>query len=291
MKSRTRTNTIGLLFALPWLIGFLVFVLYPICASLFYSFTEYHITDTPKFVGFSNYIKMFQDNIFLKSITNTLFYTIFLVPVGLIVGIGLAILLVQPFKEVATYRALTYFPSIVPGYAFAVISLFFFHPYLGFVNNLLAQFGIEGPLWLNDPNWVKPTIILLSQWGAGGTALIMMAALKDIPKELYEAASIDGASRWKQFWKITLPLITPSILFYLITATFGALQIFDLPMLMTKGGPNNASLTYSMYLYKQAFSYMNMGYASAMAWIMFLIAIVFTLIYFGTSKKWVNYFG
>ena len=286
-----RNNITGLLFTLPWIIGFLIFTFYPIVASFYYSFTEYNVATPPKWVGLENYINLFKDELFLKAFYNTGYYAAGLVPLGLIVGLILALLLVQPLKEKYLYRALIYLPSIVPVYALAVISLVFFNPYFGLVNGFLSIFRINGPMWLNDENWVKFTIVLLSQWGAGGTALIFMAAINDIPKDLYEAAMLDGATGWQTFWKITLPLMSPAILYYLITATIGAEQIFDLPQIMTGGGPANASLSYVMYLYRHAFRYLHMGIASAMAWILFIVTIILTILIFKTSARWTFYGG
>ncbi|HAA81414.1 MAG TPA: spermidine/putrescine ABC transporter permease [Thermoanaerobacter sp.] len=286
-----RNNVNGLLFALPWIIGFLIFTFYPIVASFYYSFTEYNVATPPKWVGLENYINLFKDELFLEAFYNTGYYAAGLVPLGLIVGLILALLLVQPLKEKYLYRALIYLPSIVPVYALAVISLVFFNPYFGLVNGFLSIFRINGPMWLNDENWVKFTIVLLSQWGAGGTALIFMAAINDIPKDLYEAAMLDGATGWQTFWKITLPLMSPAILYYLITATIGAVQIFDLPQIMTGGGPANASLSYVMYLYRHAFRYLHMGIASAMAWILFIVTIILTILIFKTSARWTFYGG
>ena len=286
---RRRQNLIGLLFAAPWIIGFLVFVAYPIIASFIFSFTEYHITTPPKWVGFANYAKLFKNELFIKSLINTGWYVLGLVPIGLVVGLGLGLLLIQPLRERTFYRSMIYLPSIVPVFAFATVALWFFSPYFGIVNGLLSYMGITGPMWLNDEKWVKFTIVLISQWGAGGTALIYMAALNDIPKELYEAAELDGASGWQVFWKITLPLISPATLYYLITATIAALQIFDLPQIMTGGGPANASLSYVMFLYRHAFRYMNIGFASSMAWILFIISLVLVIIIFKSSARWAFY--
>jgi len=222
----------GLLFISPWLIGFLIFTVYPIFASLYMSFTEYSIVGESKWIGFSNYKKLFTDILSMKAISNTLYYAAGLVPLGLIVGLVLAILLVQPLKEIIFYRTTIYFPSIVPAFAFATIGVWFFNPYIGFMNNLLKLIGIQGPFWLSE-QWVKRTIILMAQWGAGGTALIYMAAIKDIPKELYESAELDGATAWQRFWHITVPMISPATLYYLVIATLGALQIFDLPNIMS----------------------------------------------------------
>ncbi|ADD02957.1 binding-protein-dependent transport systems inner membrane component [Thermoanaerobacter mathranii subsp. mathranii str. A3] len=286
-----RNNVNGLLFALPWIIGFLIFTFYPIVASFYYSFTKYNVATKPKWIGLENYTSIFKDELFLKAFYNTGYYVAGLVPLGLIVGLILALLLVQPLKEKYLYRALIYLPSIVPVYALAVISLVFFNPYFGLVNGFLSIFGANGPMWLSDENWVKFTIVLLSQWGAGGTALIFMAAINDIPKDLYEAAMLDGANGWQTFWKITLPLMSPAILYYLITATIGAVQIFDLPQIMTGGGPANASLSYIMYLYRQGFRYLNIGTASAMAWILFILTIILTILIFKTSARWTFYGG
>jgi len=282
-------NLVGILFASPWFIGFVIFTAYPILASLFFSFTEYHITLPPKWIGTGNYTRLFEDSLFIKAFYNTLAYVAGLVPIGLIVGLIIALLLVKPFKGRNFYRGTIYIPSLVPLYAMATISLWFFSPYFGLVNGLLSYLGINGPLWLSDEKWVKFTIVLIAQWGAGTTALIYMAAINDIPNELYEAAMLDGANKWQMFWKITLPMISPATLYLLIMATIGAFQIFDLPQIMTGGAPNNASLSYVMYLYRHAFRYMNMGLASAMAWFLFLISLILVMLIFTTSARWVFY--
>lgn len=286
---KKRDNLVGILFASPWFIGFVIFTAYPILASLFFSFTEYHITLPPKWIGTGNYTRLFEDPLFIKAFCNTLAYLAGLVPIGLIVGLIIALLLVKPFKGRNFYRGTIYIPSLVPLYAMATISLCFFSPYFGIINGLLSYLGINGPLWLSDEKWVKFTIVLIAQWGAGTTALIYMAAINDIPNELYEAAMLDGANKWQMFWKITLPIISPATLYYLIIATIGAFQIFDLPQIMTGGGPNNASLSYVMYLYRHAFRYMNMGLASAMAWFLFLISLILVMLIFTTSARWVFY--
>jgi multiple sugar transport system permease protein len=279
----------GLLFISPWLLGFILFTFVPFLQSLYYSFTEFSITTKAYWIGFENYRKIFQDPVFWTAFWNTLIYAAGLVPLGLVVGLGLALLMNKPMVELPFYRAAIYMPSIVPAYAFAAVVIWFFNPYMGLVNGILEFLGLEGPLWLSSEKWVKVTIIIAAQWGVGGAMLIFSAALKDIPKEYYEAAMIDGAGKWVMFRKITLPLITPTILYYLVTSTIGNLQIFDLPMLITGGGPGNASLSLSMYIYKQAFTYTNMGYASALAWIQFVLIMIPTLIYFLTSKRWVHY--
>jgi len=286
---KKKDNVIGFLFASPWFIGFIIFTAYPILASLSYSFTEYHIMLPPKWIGIGNYTRLFEDPLFIKAFYNTLAYVAGLVPIGLVVGLIIALLLVKPFKGRNLYRGTIYIPSLVPLYAMATISLCFFSSYFGIVNGLLSHLGINGPLWLSDEKWVKFTIVLIAQWGAGTTALIYMATINDIPSELYEAAMLDGANKWQMFWKITLPLISPATLYYLIIATIGAFQIFDLPQIMTSGGPNDASISYVMYLYRHAFRYMNMGLASAMAWFLFLISLILVMLIFKTSARWVFY--
>lgn len=288
MRKRKEFIT-GILFVLPGTLGLAIFKIYPIVASFFYSFTEYHVTLPPKWIGLKNYLELFQDQLFLKSLWNTFWYFIGLVPLGLIVGLGLALLLVKDIKGISFFRATMYMPSVVPVYAFAVVALNFFNPYLGFVNGLLAKLGIPGPLWTADERLVKLTIILIAQWGAGNQAMIFMAAIKDIPRELFESALIDGANKWQIFRKITLPMITPAILYYLVYSSILALQFFDLPQIMFGGGPNNATLSLAIYLYRHAFRYGNMGYASSMAWLMFIAAFAVSILYLRTSRKWVFY--
>ncbi|MCX7653054.1 MAG: sugar ABC transporter permease [Fervidobacterium sp.] len=287
-----RNFILGLLFISPWLIGFFIFTMYPIIASAYYSLTDFSITTYPNFVGFRNYMRMFEDGLFWKSLKNTTFLVLGLVPLGLLIALTTALLLnVKKLRGIPFFRAAIYLPSIVPAFAFSAVVTLFFHPYLGFINTVLSWIGIEGPLWLSSEKWVKPTIIIAAQWGVGGAMLVFSAALKDIPYELYEAAVIDGASKLTMFRKITLPLITPTIFYYLVTSTIGNIQIFDLPMLLTGGGPANASLTLGMYIYKQAFTYTNMGYASALAWFMFVLILIITIVYFYFSDKWVFYIG
>lgn len=280
----------GLLYISPWLVGFLIFTVYPIVMSLYYAFCDFNITTTPKWIGIYNFNKLFSDELFWKSLRNTLVYVAGLVPLGLFVALGVSLLLsVRKLKFVRLFRSIIYMPSIVPAFGFSAVVTLFFHPYMGFVNRIIESFGIDGPLWLSSEIWVKPTIIIAAQWGVGGAMLIFSAAIKDIPMEFYEDALIDGASRFTMFRKITLPLLTPTILYYLVTSTIGNMQIFDLPMLLTNGGPNNASLSLSMYIYKHAFTYNNMGYASAMSWILFGIIFLITILYFGFSKRFVFY--
>jgi len=279
----------GLLFVSPWLIGFVVFILYPIIASLYYSFTRYVGIGTPKWIGFSNYSSLVRDELFWTSLYNTLYYLAFAVPIGFVIGLGLALIMNFNVKEKSVYRTILYFPSILPIYASAFIWLWMFNPQLGIINALLDKIGIQGPGWIGNPDWSKPSLIMMAQWGAGGSAIILLAALQDVPRELYEAAELDGAGRWYKFLHITLPSISPVILFHVIMAVNGAFQLFDQPYIMTEGGPANSTLFYTLYLYRNAFQYSKMGYASAMAWILFILNLGTAILIFKTSLRWVYY--
>ncbi len=294
MKASTaRKNTAkGLLFALPWIIGFLAFTAYPIAASLYYSFTEYVGIGTPKWIGSENYSALFNDELFWTSLYNTLYYTCLAVPIGFVIALGLALLLNLDLKEIGLYRTLIYIPYVLPAVAVSFIWLWMLNPYFGLVNLLLDRvFGIQGPGWFSDPKWSKLSFVMLAQWGAGGSAIIFLSALKDVPRELLESAEIDGAGWGAKFRNITLPMISPVILYHLIVALFGAFQIFTTAYIATNGGPANSTLFYVLYLYRNAFQYGRMGYASAMAWILFTIVLIATVIIFKTSARWVFYRG
>lgn len=294
MKASTaRKNTAkGLLFALPWIIGFLAFTAYPIATSLYYSFTEYVGIGTPKWIGSENYNALFNDELFWTSLYNTLYYTCLAVPIGFIIALGLALLLNINLKEIGFYRTLIYIPYVLPAVAVGFIWLWMLNPYFGLVNLFLDRvFGIQGPGWFSDPRWSKLSFVMLAQWGAGGSAIIFLSALKDVPRELLESAEIDGAGWWAKFRNITIPMISPVILYHLIVALFGAFQIFTTAYIATNGGPANSTLFYVLYLYRNAFQYGRMGYASAMAWILFIIVLILTVIIFKTSAKWVFYQG
>ena len=291
-KQEVRTTLMGLAFASPWLIGFVLFVAYPVVASLYYSFTEFTGLDVTGFVGFGNYVHMIsKDELFHKSLYNTLYYLSLAVPLGLVVALVLALLLNLKIREISFYRTCVYIPNIVPAFASSFIWLWMLNPEYGLVNLLLEKIGIWGPGWVSDPRWSKLSIVLMAQWGAGGSAMIFLAALQDVPRSLYEVADLDGASSWTKLRYITLPMISPVILFHVIMALFGAFQVFTPAYIMTSGGPANSTLFYVLYLYRNAFNYGKMGYASAMAWLLFLLALVTTLVVMKTSARFVYYQG
>ena len=284
-----RNLRLGLLFISPWIIGFLAFLVFPILSSLYYSFTDYSGFGEAEWVGLSNFSRMMSDDLFWKSLGNTLYYTALAVPIGVVVAIVLALAMNQPLREVAIYRAALYLPSVLPIFALAFIFIWILNPRFGLVNHVLNLLGFESIDWLGDPTWAKLSIVLLAQLGAGQYALVFLTSMRTIPMDLYDAAEIDGAGGWKRFRNITIPLITPIILYDIIVGISLGLQVFTPAYVMTAGGPDNATLFYVLYLYRQAFRYGDMGYASAMGWILLLISLVLALIVFRTSRRWVHY--
>jgi multiple sugar transport system permease protein len=285
-------------FIAPWIIGFLAFTVYPIVYSLYLSFTNYSGFGDATPAGLSNYAEMLKDTLFWKSLINTLYYTALAVPIGVVVAIGLAMLMNQNVREVAIYRAAFYLPSIIPLFALTFVFIVLLNPGFGFVDYVLELVHLPAVNWLGDAHWTKISIVLLAQLGAGGPALIFLAALRSVPTELYESARLDGAGPLRRFYKITFPLITPVILFDLIYGVILGIQIFTPAFVLTGGtsgggaytaGPDNSLLFYVYYLYKQAFQYSDMGYASAMAWVLFAIAVVLSVAIMRWSRAWVYY--
>ena len=283
----------GYIFASPWLIGFLMFSTYPILAVIFYSFNNYDVVSR-EWVGLANYKEMFtNDPLFWKSIYNTFYYVVFAVPLGLIVSLGLAMLLNQRVRGVSLFRTFFYLPVIIPTVASAILWIWVLNPEVGLINDLLARFfHIRDPGWINDVQWSKPSLIIMSVWvEAGSTMIIFLAGLQDIPRQLYEAAEIDGANSWSKFRHITIPMLTPTIFFNLVMGIIWSFQVFTQVYIMTSGGPVYSTLFYVLHLYNNAFQYFRMGYASAMAIALFVIILIFTLIIVRTSPKWVHYGG
>ena len=280
----------GYLFASPWFIGFILFTAYPIVASIYYSFTEYSILSEPYWIGLENYIEMFNwDPAFWKSLGNTFYYVAFSVPIGIIIGLGIALILNADIKGIAVYRTMYYMPSIVPIVASSILWSWMFNPNYGLLTLAVEALGLKAPAWLGDPRWAKPSLIIMSLWGAGGGMIIYLAGLKNIPKTYYEAAELDGAGVWTRFWRITLPLLSPTLFFQLVTGIIGSFQVFTQAFIMTSGGPNDATLFYVLHLYRNAFQFWRMGYASGMAWVLFVIIMIFTLINLIGSRHWVHY--
>lgn len=278
------------LFVLPWMFGFAAFTLGPLLFSLVISFFDWPIVGAHHFVGFGNYVTMFtNDPLFWTSLGVTVKFAALFVPLTLISALVLALLLNQAVRGLSIYRTLFYLPAVVSGVALALVWGWVFDGQYGLLNYALSLVGISGPDWLNDPHWSLVAMVIASLWSQGAVMLIFLAGLKNIPSELYEAASIDGAGRFITFLRITIPLLSPTILFNLITSIIAAFQQLTLALVMTNGGPLRSTYFYAMYVYQNAFQGFQMGYASANAWIMFLIIIALSLIVFRSSGRWVYY--
>jgi multiple sugar transport system permease protein len=294
-QSRSDTRA-ALLFISPWVIGFLIFTLWPVIYSAYLSFTDYDVINPPSYVGFDNYRQMFEDPKVGLALRNTFVFTVMSVPAKIIMSLLLALLLKQAARATGFFRTAFFLPKMTPPVAIGVLILLLFNGQQGLVNEFLGVFGINGPAWTTDPTWVKPGLVLMSLWTIGATIIIFLAALQNVPQELYDSAMVDGASAWNRFWRITVPMISPAIFFVLIINTIDALQSFTEAYTAFFGSgnttySNDAALFYSIYLFQQAFEFLHMGYASALAWLMFVIVMVVTALQFWGSKKFVYYEG
>jgi multiple sugar transport system permease protein len=284
----------GLLFISPWLFGFLALGVFPILYTFYLSLTRYSGLRDPIFLGLGNYERMAADPQFWKATYNTLYYTLLAVPIGVVVAMGLALVMNQKLREVAVYRAIFYLPSILPVFAIAFIFVVFLNPGYGLVNHALTSVGLRSPNWLGDPAYTKLALVMMAQLGAGQFALIFLAGLKGIPIELYESASIDGAGAIRKFVSITLPLMTPVILYDLIIGLSLGLQIFTPAYILTGGGeraagPDNSLLTFVFFIYRQAFQFGQMGYAAAVSVVLFITSVILAAVVFRWARGWVYY--
>ncbi|MBV9391481.1 MAG: sugar ABC transporter permease [Verrucomicrobia bacterium] len=288
-RSKFRNLLFGLLFISPWLIGFLLFLVYPVLSNFHLGMTDYSGFGDPRWIGWANYEELFHDTLFWKSLYNTLYYVALAVPLGVAVAIALALAMHQRLREVNLYRALLYIPSVAPAFALSMMLIWMLNPRYGLFNYLLSFLHIPAIDWLGDARWSKLAIVLVAQFGAGQFGLIFLAALRSIPSRLYDAASLDGAGRLRQFWHITLPLLTPTILYDLIIGLGLGLQVFVPAYIMTGGGPLNSTMFTALYIYKNAFEYSRVGFAAAISGILFLINTAIAVMIFWSSKYWVNY--
>ncbi|HWD39021.1 MAG TPA: sugar ABC transporter permease [Fimbriimonas sp.] len=287
-----RDARIGVLFAMPWIFGFLIFLAYPLVASLYYSFTNFSILRSPKWIGLENYRELAGDKVFHLSLANTLVYVIGAVPLATVVAIGLAMLLNTKVKGMALYRTMFFLPSLVPMVALGTLFSWIFNGDYGLLNELLRKLHVNPPSWMSDPAWAKWTLVLIAGWGCGQAMIIYLAGLQDVPVSLYEAAELDGAKTWAKTRNVTLPMISPVILFNVIMGVIGSIQIFAVPYVMFPGGaPARSTYLFAMYLFDNAFKFQRMGYASAMGWVMFLITLVLTLLALKLSDRHVHYEG
>lgn len=293
MKPKHKETILGYLYISPWIIGFLFFTAGPMIASIYFSFCDYQLLIPPKWIGINNYVRIFfNDQLFLKSLWNTFYYTAGSVTLGVLGSLILAVLLNQRIKGETIFRSMFYLPTLTPAVAMAILWGWLFNTEFGLINRTLARIGIKGPAWLYSTEWVIPAFIIMSLWGIGGSRMIiLLAGLQGIPQELYDAAEVDGVNWWTRLRYVTLPLLSPSIFFVIVTGIIGSFQVFTTSYIMTGGGPANASLFYVLYLYRNAFEYFKMGYASALAWILFIIIITLTFLQFKLAGRWVYYGG
>jgi multiple sugar transport system permease protein len=287
MKSKTRETIAGLMFVSPWIIGFLSFTLYPIVMSFYYSLTEYKvITGKSRYIGFVNYTNMFKDSVFQTSLYNTLYTVLIGVALMTVVALASAILMDNKrIKALSFFRVVFFIPTLIPLIINCILWLWILQPDIGLINTILKAVGIQGPGWTASPIWSKPALIIMMIWGCGGSIIIYLAGLQDVPVSLYESASLDGANFMQRTFHITLPMIAPVMLYNVVTGVIGVMQWFAEPLVMTEGGPNNSTMFYSLNLYQNAFQFFKMGYASAMAWFLLVIALfIIWLLFKGLNR-------
>jgi len=293
-QKELREATFGYVFLIPWLLGLIIFVVGPIIACLYFSFTNFEGVGTPQFVGLANYVKAFTgDDLFWPSLLRTFEYAVLVVPIGLLGSLVLAVMLNRAVKGISFFRTFFFIPTLTPPVALAILWVWLFHPSVGPINLALKWVGIVGPDWLQSPQWALPAIIIINLWGSvgGNTMIIFLAGLQGVPQEMMEAAEIDGAGRWAKFRHITLPMISPTFLFNLILGIIGALKVFTTAFVATQGGPQYATWFFALHIYQQAFSYFRMGYGSALSWLFVVVLIAFTYFQLVLSRRWVYYGG
>lgn len=275
---------------LPWVVGFLLFIAYPMARSFYLAFTRYNLKTEPEWIGLDNFVEMFtNDDKFWQSFKVTTLYVLGSVPAGTLFALVVAMVLAQALRGVNFWRTIYFMPTMVSGVAVAVMWTYLLNPEYGLANQLLDMINVKGPGWIASQTWALPSLILMSWWSIGGQMVIYLAGLKGIPQALYEAAEIDGAGEWAKFRYVTIPMLSPTIFFNLVLGLIGAFQIFEGPLVLTEGGPNNATLTYVLNLYNEAFRFIHFGYASAMAWFLFAVIMGMTLLVIRSSAIWVYY--
>ncbi|MFN3979048.1 MAG: carbohydrate ABC transporter permease [Caldilinea sp.] len=282
---------IGYIFISPWLLAFVAFEAYPILSGFYHSFTDWTATGrAERFIGLDNYVEAFtRDPLFWKAVSNTIYFIGVSVPLGIIAAFALAMMLNSKISGTTLYRTIYYLPSVVPAVAAVIVWIFIFETRRGILNFGLELVGLPAIRWLSDPSWAMPALIIMSLWSIGASMIIFLAGLQGIPQELYEAAEVDGSGGWHSLWRITVPLMTPTIFFNLVMSLVAAFQAFNNAFIMTNGGPNNATLLYMLHLYNNAFRYFRMGYASALAVVLFIIVFGLTLFVYRSSRRWVYY--
>ena len=285
-RYRRREFWIAMIFIAPWVIGLVSFTLYPIGLSFYFSLTEYKVISDPEFTGIANYINLFKDKVFLTALYNTCYIVLIGVPITLLTALVVSVLLnSEELKRFTFFRVAFFIPTLVPLIINCILWIWLLNPEIGLINAILGLFGITGPAWLGSPFWAKPALIMMMVWGCGSVIIIFLAGLQDIPTSLYESASLEGANFLQKTINITLPMLAPVILYNAVTLVIAAFQWFAEPFVMTEGGPSNSTLFFSLYLYQNAFQFFKMGYASAMAWILLLIALGIIFLLFRGMRK------
>lgn len=294
MRRRESLAAVG--FLSPWLIGFAVFTAWPILYSAYLSLTDYDVINDPNFVGFDNYVELFEDPKVSLALGNTLLFAVLQVPLYVAVSLALATLLNRAGRASGFFRTVFFLPKMTPPVAVGILFLLLFNGQNGVINGALGAVGIDGPSWTTDPAWVKPGLVIMSLWTVGSSVLILLAALRGVPEELYESATLDGAGGWRRFLSVTLPMISPAVFFIVVVNTIAALQTFDEAYTAFFGAgnstySNDAALFYVIYLFQQAFEFLHMGYASAMAWVLFVVIMAITAVQMVLSRRLVHYEG
>jgi multiple sugar transport system permease protein len=285
-KSERHEFWVAMVFIAPWVVGLLAFTVYPIGMSFYYSLTEYKVISDPEFIGAANYVNLFTNNVFWKSLSNTVYIVCLGVPLTLLSAFTVSILLnAKELRRFSFFRVIFFLPTLVPLIINCLLWIWLLNSENGLINALLGLFGVRGPSWLGSPAWAKPALILMMVWGCGGTVIIFLAGLQDIPESLYESASLEGANFLQKTVHITIPMLAPVILYNAVTLVIAAFQWFAEPYVMTEGGPDNATLFFSLYLYQNAFQFFKMGYASAMAWVLLLIALAVIFLLFKGMRR------
>ncbi|MEV4065646.1 carbohydrate ABC transporter permease [Nonomuraea dietziae] len=296
MRVRAGETRAALLFISPWIIGFLVFTAWPVINSAYLSLTDYDVINDPNFIGFDNYVTLFQDPKVGLALRNTFVFTVMSVPVQLVVSLGLALLLNSAARATGFFRTVFFLPKMTPPVAIGILLLLLFNGQSGLINSALGLFGIEGPSWTTDPDWVKPGLVLMSLWTVGASVIIILAALRAVPQQLYDSALVDGAGWWRRTLRITVPMISPTLFFLFVVDSINALQSFTEAYTAFFGSgnttySNDAALFYVIYLFQQAFEFLHMGYASALAWVLFVVIMVITAVQILLTRRYVYYEG
>ncbi|GAA2641328.1 sugar ABC transporter permease [Nonomuraea recticatena] len=296
MRVRAGETRAALLFISPWIIGFLVFTAWPVINSAYLSLTDYDVINDPNFIGFDNYVTLFQDPKVRLALRNTFVFTVMSVPVQLVVSLGLALLLNSAARATGFFRTVFFLPKMTPPVAIGILLLLLFNGQSGLINSALGLFGIEGPSWTTDPDWVKPGLVLMSLWTVGASVIIILAALRAVPQQLYDSALVDGAGWWRRTLRITVPMISPTLFFLFVVDSINALQSFTEAYTAFFGSgnttySNDAALFYVIYLFQQAFEFLHMGYASALAWVLFVVIMVVTAVQILLTRRYVYYEG